>query len=85
VATYQIAIVLDVEANSYEEALQTAIDFNGQLSNSDPTFDNVEITGRVQDYYEHDGSELEQRVLYLHNEKHSADYDPDADANASED
>jgi hypothetical protein len=82
-ATYQIAIVLDVEANSYEEAMDLAVDFNGQLSNSDPTFDNVEITGQVQDYYEHDN--IGNRVLYLHSEKHSAEYDPDADANASED
>jgi hypothetical protein len=77
-ATYQIPIVLDVEANSYEEAMELAIDFNGQLTNSDPTFDNIDITSYVQNYFEHDN--IGNRVLYLHPEKHSADYDPDADA-----
>jgi hypothetical protein len=67
--SYQIAVILNVPADSYEDALDRAEKFNRQLVNSNPEFDDNEIGYEVVNYFEHDNQG--QRVLYLHSEDES--------------
>jgi hypothetical protein len=63
--SYQIAVILTIPANSYEEALDRAEKFNMQLQNDNEEFD--DIAYNVEHSYEHDNQG--NRVLYLHNEE----------------
>lgn len=66
---YQIPIILLIPANSYEEALQQASDIV-DLIEMDSS-----IGVRLETEFERDGSEENQRVLYLHDENKPIDLD----------
>jgi hypothetical protein len=63
--TYKIAMVISIQADNYEEALDRAEKFSLQLSNVKEEFDDIECV--VEHSYEHDNQG--QRCLYLHNEE----------------
>ena len=65
--TYQIAIILSIPADSYEEALDRGERFNMQLCNSNPDFDDCDIEYVVEHNYEHDNQG--SRIVYLHPEE----------------
>jgi hypothetical protein len=75
---YQIAMILSVSGDSYEEALDRAEKFNMQLANTNSEFDDCDIELVVEHNYEHDNQG--QRVLYLHSEEEPiCDFDDDDD------
>ena len=63
---YSIPVILRIPADSYEDAVSTAIAFNNQLGNTDMLFDDCGIKGEVETDFEYDNDG--QRVLYLHAE-----------------
>lgn len=68
--TYKIAVLLSVPAENYEEALEIAGEAVGLCEDHTDLWDpnGLELTMELVLNYERDGSSVDQRVLYLHNE-----------------
>lgn len=69
-STYQLAVILTVAADTYNEALnlgELAIEQCREVLLSNP--DGTELTMRLETEYDHDGSTENQRVVYLHDER----------------
>ncbi len=68
-STYQLAVILTVEADSYNDAVdlgELAVEQCREVLMANP--DGKGLTMRVETDYERDGSKFNQRVLYLHDE-----------------
>jgi len=67
-AIHKVVIVVDVEANTYDQATELAAEFLDSANMDSPGIDDA----TVELNFEYDGTEYQQRVLYLPNEN-----DPD--------
>lgn len=59
---YQVAIILTIPAPDYQSAISKAQNIDGWIAGAG-------VGHEVITYYEHDGSELNQRVVYLPSEE----------------
>lgn len=64
---YEFPIIVGIAADSYEEALVYAKSITDDLEIESESLDE-DITIKLETEFERDGSEENQRVLYLHNE-----------------
>ena len=71
--SYQIAVILTIPANSYQEAKDKAQELENSLGTVDPKLDELadSVEYRVVIDYEHDNDG--QRVLYLPSEEQPDD------------